>query len=174
MAASLFAWLFNFVELTCLPAALKALILHSFFLFSYVNALNPASFFCAGDGRGTLGAPFEKRRPQAPAKTFGQKRKTRCGENRQSMIFAAPCSVFAPKVFEGGLGVPFFRKAPPAFPQRIPLLKQRCGALHAVGDRHAEGAADFAAAGHFSVIMKTLLPIMDKSDARLHKQSAAE
>ena len=39
MAASLFAWLFNFVELTCLPAALKALILHSFFLFSYVNAL---------------------------------------------------------------------------------------------------------------------------------------
>lgn len=41
MAASLFAWLFNSVELTCLPAALKALILHSFFLFSYVNALKP-------------------------------------------------------------------------------------------------------------------------------------
>jgi len=45
MAASLFAWLFNFVELTCLPAALKALILHSFFLFSYVNALKCGFFF---------------------------------------------------------------------------------------------------------------------------------
>lgn len=45
MAASLFAWLFNFVELTCLPAALKALILHSFFLFSYVNALKGVLFF---------------------------------------------------------------------------------------------------------------------------------
>ena len=44
MAASLFAWLFNSVELTCLPAALKALILHSFFLFSYVNALKLGSF----------------------------------------------------------------------------------------------------------------------------------
>ena len=44
MAASLFAWLFNFVELTCLPAALKALILHSFFLFSYVNALKSVLF----------------------------------------------------------------------------------------------------------------------------------
>lgn len=44
MAASLFAWLFNFVELTCLPAALKALILHSFFLFSYVNALKGGVF----------------------------------------------------------------------------------------------------------------------------------
>ena len=48
MAASLFAWLFNFVELTCLPAALKALILHSFFLFSYVNALNWRDLFCGG------------------------------------------------------------------------------------------------------------------------------
>ena len=47
MAASLFAWLFNFVELTCLPAALKALILHSFFLFSYVNALNARAWLCA-------------------------------------------------------------------------------------------------------------------------------
>lgn len=45
MAASLFAWLFNSVELTCLPAALKALILHSFFLFSYVNALKGCFLF---------------------------------------------------------------------------------------------------------------------------------
>lgn len=49
MAASLFAWLFNFVELTCLPAALKALILHSFFLFSYVNALKREAFFYPWD-----------------------------------------------------------------------------------------------------------------------------
>ena len=59
MAASLFAWLFNFVELTCLPAALKALILHSFFLFSYVNALNGGFFmlpaYCTAVGRqGTM------------------------------------------------------------------------------------------------------------------------
>lgn len=50
MAASLFAWLFNFVELTCLPAALKALILHSFFLFSYVNALKTRARFRVSRG----------------------------------------------------------------------------------------------------------------------------
>ena len=104
MAASLFAWLFNSVELTCLPAALKALILHSFFLFSYVNALNAGGFsqkaadsqlavrggwavFCNGEAAGSpYGSASRKRSSThrfSPAESFS---------NVSTEAAARPCS----------------------------------------------------------------------------------